>query len=72
MVVFVCCLVCVACLFLARATESWLGGFHCMSPVLVLAVAGGLRPASETGAIFSLAALAFCTATIFLYAVVIS
>ena len=71
MVVFVCCLVCVA-WFLARATESWLGGFYCMSPVLVLAVAAGLRPASETGAVFSLAALAFCTAANFLYAVVIS
>ena len=31
-------LFCVACLFLARATESWLGGFYCMSPVLVRSV----------------------------------
>ena len=30
--------------FLARATESWLGGFYCMSPVLVRSVFGVIRP----------------------------
>ena len=47
----------VGCLFfLARATESWLGGFYCMFPVLVALFVGWIRPARAIGAVFSPAA----------------
>ena len=41
---------------LARATESWLGGFYCMFPVLVASFVGWIRPDSAIGAVVSLAA----------------
>ena len=66
--------VCLACclVFLARATESWLGGFCCMSPVLVrfFLVVGWIRPDRATGAVFSLAApvrVQFCLYLTFVF-----
>ena len=43
-------------LLLARATESWLGGFYCMFPGLVARFVDWIRPDSAIGAVFSLAA----------------
>ena len=52
-----CCLVLLGLLLflLVRATESWLGGFYCMFPVLVARFVDWIRPNSATGAVFSLA-----------------
>ena len=49
-------LFCLSLFLLARATESWLGGFYCMFPVLVALFVGWIRPDSAIGAVFSLAA----------------
>ena len=47
---------CLLLFFLARATESWLGGFYCMFPVLVAPFVGWIRPDCAIGAVFSRAA----------------